>query len=110
MIKDYYTPLEVYDLTETKGDFGEIVQTYALVGVVDGLINDPGPEKQSIIAAKYQVKNVYNLYTEINNLVKQHTYIKKNGVYYRVITNAKDTVQRGHHLKFILERLDTDEL
>jgi len=110
MIKDYYTTLGVYDLTETKGDFGEVIETYSLIGNVEGLINDPGPEKQSIIAAKYQVLNGYNLYTEINNLVKQHTYIKKGDVYYRVITNAKDTVQRGHHLKFILERLDTDEL
>jgi hypothetical protein len=134
MIEDYYKTIIVYRLVETTNAFGATVKNWVLKDEIQGLINMSGPEKQSVIADQYQVLNPYNLYCALDGglgwttsqltwleadipwemwndddkVVKQGDKVEFNGEVFRVVSNAKNTVQRNHHLKFILERLDAD--
>ena len=107
MIEDYYKAIQVYRLNEAVNAFGAVSKTWTLLGTVQGLINAVGPKEQEVIASQYQVDNAYNFYCELSD-VRQGDKLRLDGIYYRVITNPKNTVHRDHHLKFILERLDAD--
>ena len=134
MIEDYYQTITVYRLNETVNAFGAVTKTWTLRDEIQGLINTIGPEKQQVIASQYQVNNAYHLYCALDGglgwsetqltwlevdipwdmwpdndkVVAQGDKLVFNGETYRVVTNAKNTVNRNHHLKFILERLDAD--
>ena len=134
MIEDYYKTIKVYRLIETINTFGAVVKTWTLRDEVQGLINMSGPEKQGLIANQFQVLNPYNLYCALDGglgwsetqltwleanipwemwpdddkVVMQGDKLEYNDTFYRVVSNAKNTVGRDHHLKFILERLDAD--
>ena len=134
MIEDYYKTLTIYRLTEAVNAYGAIVKTWVLRDEIQGLINMVGPEKQASIANQYQVLNAYNLYCALDGglgwsetqltwleadipwamwpdndkVVMQGDKIEYNDEVFRVVSNAKNTVGRDHHLKFILERLDAD--
>jgi hypothetical protein len=134
MIQDYYTDIEVFRLNESTNSFGGVVKTWVFRNVIQGLINNTGPEKQSYIANQYQVSEPYNFYCNLDGglgwtnsqiawidagipwegwgddekVVMQGDRLRWNGQVYRVVSNSKNTVNRDHHLKFILERLDSD--
>jgi len=134
MIEDYYKTLIVYRLNETVNAFGAVIKTWVLRDEIQGLVNMVGPKQQNAIANQYQVLNPYNLYCALDGglgwstsqiewleanipwemwddndkVVKQGDRVEFDGEVFRVVSNAKNTVQRNHHLKFILERLDAD--
>jgi hypothetical protein len=108
MIETYYKSVTVQRLTETINAFGAVTKTWNTIGTVQGLINKVGPKEYGLIANQYQVVNPYNFYTTIGANVKLGDKVVKDGVKYRVATHEKNTVERNHHLKFILERLDAD--
>ena len=134
VITDYYKTLTVYRLVETVNDYGAVVKTWTLRDEIQGLVNMVGPEKQARIASQYQVLNAYNLYCALDGglgwsqtqlewleadipwemwpdsdkVVKQGDKLEFADEYFRVVSNAKNTVGRDHHLKFILEKLDSD--
>lgn len=133
MIQDYYSTVSVYRLEQTLDAYGGVVNSYVFRDDVKALINRH-LNKRTIIADKYQIRDEYNLYCDINGglvwstaqveltnanvpwegwpdsekVIKQGDKVVQDGVEYMVMTNAKNTVKRDHHLKFILERIGAD--
>lgn len=109
MISDYYLPVEIYRLTITQDAYGGMVESEALHLTTTGLVNG-GVTAEQFIADKYQVTEQFNFYTDTGQDIKQDDVVLFDGKKYRIVSNPKDTVKRGHHFKFLCIRNDTNEI
>lgn len=105
MLQDYYEAVEIERKTNTDNEYGGTSYTWSKVLDTQGLINQPNINTVAKIADMYQIKSVYNFYTDSGQDIRQDDRVKWNGEYYRVVSDPLDTVNRGHHFKFILEMM-----
>lgn len=109
-IEDYYRPLTVERSTLTPNGFGGFTDVWAVNGTIQGLINQAS--SQEILAAA-QHQNVIDskLFCDVGLDIKVDDRVRdsiEGQEVYRIVSVPKDTVNRGHHWKIMLQRVDTD--
>lgn len=109
MIQDYYQPIKIYRITETTNPYGGVERSESLHLETTGLVNGRA-KAEEFIADKYQVNEQFNFYTDTGQDIRQDDLVEFDGLKYRLVSNAKDTVKRGHHFKFTALRVDSYEL
>lgn len=107
-IEDYYVPLEVWRGTpktdiRNNTTFGNFIKNSDIQGVINqASFND------SMQAMQLQVDISHKLYTAITSDIKSQDQIRNNTTIYRVVGKPKNTVNRNHHLKVMLQELGVD--
>lgn len=110
MITDYYYTVVIQRRTPTTNSFGDTTYSWATHLTTTGLISDNSPQEEQILQNQYQIRNAYNFYTDTGQDITQNDRVLYDSKAYRIVTAPKNTVSRNHHFKFILEKLDTDEV
>lgn len=107
-IEDYYKPIE--RLENTKTDNGRGGKTYAWVvkNTFQGLINQ-ATSKEIEAANKLGIDGDHKLYCPVDTVLDYDDLIRRNGVYYRVVSDPKNTVERNHHFKIFLKKSSLDQ-
>lgn len=110
MINDYYRTLTVQRKTSTPNGFGGQSETWSNHLTIQGLINQASSQ-EILAAAQHQNQIDSKLYTDVDQDIKVDDRIVDSidgNKTYRIVSVPKDTVNRGHHWKIMLKRVDTD--
>ena len=107
MLNDYYYILTLQKKAQTINDFGGTVETWSDDSTFQGLINQ-ATSKDLRLADQWQIKATHKLYCDISVNINSGDRVKRGTVIYRVSSEPKNTVDRDHHYKIFLERIDTD--
>lgn len=109
-IQDYYRTLTVQRKTTLPNGIGGQIETWDDHITIQGLINQAS---SSEILAAAQNQNIIDskLFTDVGQDIKVDDRIIdsiEGNLVYRIVSVPKDTVNRKHHWKILLKRLDTD--
>lgn len=110
MIQDYYRSLTVQRKTVTPNGFGGQSETWSNHLTIQGLINQAS-SAEILAAAQHQNVIDSKMYTDVGQDIKVDDRIidsVESNLVYRIVSVPKDTVNRGHHWKTMLKRVDTD--
>lgn len=110
MIEDYYRTLIVQRKTTVSNGFGGQAETWADYIEIQGLINQASSD-EILAAAQHQNQIDSKLYTAVGQDIKVDDRIVdsiEGNLVYRIVSVPKDTVNRKHHWKIMLKRVDTD--
>lgn len=108
-IQDYYTDLVVQSATRTANGMGGFTETWSDVLQIQGAINQ-NSGSELLLAAQLNVKSSHKLYTNVGLDITAKDRIKDDdGNLYRIVAPPKNTLQRNHHYKFLLEFLGVDQ-
>jgi head-tail adaptor len=107
-INDHYKTLTLMTPSENKNNRGGAVTTWAETSF-QGLINQLKSEDIEI-NSKMGVDADYKLFCPVNVAITRACRVKDGSRTYRVASEPKDTVGRGHHYKVMLKRTSSEDL
>lgn len=102
-IQDYYVTLEKYSKTSVSNGRGGFVDTWVKASEFEGLINQTS-SREIEAAMKIDIDTDSKLYCPTSVILTNDNRIKWGTQYYRVVSEPKNTVNRGHHLKIFLKK------
>ena len=109
-IQDYYRTLTTQRKTLVNNGFGGQEETWADNITIQGLINQAS-SNEILAAAQHQNIIDSKLFTDVDQDIKVDDRVRDSidgNKIYRIVSVPKDTVNRGHHWKILLRRVDTD--
>lgn len=106
-ITDYYTTTEKLTKTESANGRGGYTYAWATSLTFDALINQAS-SREVEMALKMGIEADYKMFYSVAVSLCREDRIKQSGVIYRVVSEPKNTVNRNHHHKVYLKRMDTD--
>jgi len=106
-IQRWYKPVVIQRATHTTNSAGRTNNDgWSEHLVTTGLLAEPSQSRNAYIAQKYQVLQPYFFYTDIGQDIKQGDRVVYDAKNYRIVSNPRDTIRRGHHFVFVCEALD----
>lgn len=102
-ITDYYTQIDLYTKTSVADGRGGYVDSWAKSTSFQGLINQAS-SREVEAAAKLGIEADYKLYCPVSVSLSNANLLYYGSSYYRVVSEPKDTVHRGHHYKVYLKK------
>jgi SPP1 family predicted phage head-tail adaptor len=108
-ITHYYTTIDLHTKTSVADGRGGSVDTWAKDSDFQGCINQAS-SKEIEAAAKLGIEADYKLYCPVDTDIDHTKLLYYKSSYYRIISEPKDTVERGHHLKVLLKKMPGDPI
>ena|GEM_PF-1763252 len=106
-IEDYYVPMIIKRVTTTDNGMGGYSEVWNNHLDILGLINQ-ADSKEVALASQMDIKATHKLYTDAGqDITNKDRVLYKNEIY-RITSLPKDTVNRGHHYKIMLEYIGSD--
>lgn len=105
-ISDYYKTLVKLDTSEAEDGIGGVVITYTETEF-QGVINQASSDEIEL-GNKLNIDVSSKLYCSVNESITYGDMIKEGSDTYRVASRAKNTMNRNHHYKFLLEKVDNN--
>lgn len=107
-ITDYYTDIEIHGKHKTPNGRGGYSYNWSKESDFPGLINQAS-SREIEAAAKMDIQADYKLYCPVTVNLSKEKLLLWNNEYYRVVSEPKDTVNRGHHYKVLLKKISLDQ-
>jgi hypothetical protein len=104
VIEDFYLSLTLRKPTQSVNSFGQPVKTYT-TSTFEGVINKAN-STYDLIAGKRTVKVTHNLYCPVNVNITFGDIVVQNSLNYRVVDTPLNTMNKDHHYKISLERIE----
>lgn len=108
-LEDYFEDLDLQRKSSVDNGIGGEIETWATIGTIRGCINASG-SSEIRLAGMLQVTTTHKLLCEPAADIQSSDRIHKNGLYYRVVSDPKNTLNRGHHLKVLLQEVGIDNV
>jgi signal recognition particle GTPase len=106
-IENYYTDITILHNTKMSNGMGGFKDTWSELETIRGIINadnDKTSLKDILIANQVGVVATHALYSDISENLTSNNRIKdSNNRIYRIIGIYKNTINRNHHAKTLLE-------
>lgn len=103
-LKNYYDTLYKLDTTEVQDETGGVILSY-IETEFKGLINQANSSEIEL-GNKLNISVSHKLYCGTSVSLSYDDMVKKDSRTYRVVSEPKDTIGRGHHYKILLQRLE----
>jgi SPP1 family predicted phage head-tail adaptor len=107
-IERFYKPIVKLKKTQVPNGRGGFIDTWVEDFTFQGLINQAGSSEIEL-ANKLGISADHKLFCSVDTVIDHNDLVKKNGKYYRIVSEPKDTVERGHHYKILLKYTSLDE-
>lgn len=109
-IEHYYETIKRSSYTVTPDGRGGSTYVKGTPTEFEGLIND-ATSQEILMAQQMGISVTAKLFTATTNEISSDEIIQDtNDNYYRVVSKAKNTVHRNHHLKYMLQQVSLDEV
>lgn len=106
-LKDFYKDAQVQRATTQDNGIGGKIETWTTLSNIKALINQASSSEIEM-AKKKDVFVTHKMYCDTQTDIKYGDRVVFLGENYRVVSEPKDTVFIGHHLKVMLQKVGVD--
>ncbi len=107
-IECYYRPITKVENTSIPDGRGGLKYKWVTLSKFKGVINQSN-SREIEMANKMGLDSDFKLYCPIDIDLHIDDLLMQDDEYYRIVSKAKNTVYRNHHLKFFLKNISLDK-
>ena len=107
-ISDYYRSLDRYEATRTANGRGGATLGWVKAETFQGLINQASSQ-EVLAAGQLGIVADHKLFCGVAETIERDMLIGEGDRVFRVVSQPKNTVNRGHHLRVMLRETSLDD-